>query len=173
MSSVSAHFQSERYIAPPNPITTFLRRIPAEKKSTSLTFVPCLNGIVKFSDEVSDDNNRKCCMSSLVYRFRECFAVAKLITLDNKSKSTKIPVHLDSLANESHEKNYHKNVFIELPQQTSDTDMLFFLLSAIKRRIGLDGKKLSTQLSNEFFPYTNSRERRWVQRRANIRSDVP
>ena len=30
--------------------------------------------------------------------------------------------------------------------------MLFFLLSAIKRRIGLDGKKLSTQLSNEFFP---------------------
>ena len=29
--------------------------------------------------------------------------------------------------------------------------MLFLLLSAIKRRIGLDGRKLSTQLSNEFF----------------------
>ena len=30
--------------------------------------------------------------------------------------------------------------------------MLFFLLSAIKRIIGLDGRKLSAQLSNEFFP---------------------
>ena len=152
MSFVSAHFQSDRYIAPPNPIAIFSGSIPAEDKSTTSAFVPCLNGIVKVSDEVIDDNNRKCRISSLVYRFRDCCAVAKLIGLDNKSISTKIPVHLVRLANESHEENYHKNVFYELPQQTSDADMLFFLLLAIKRRIGLDAKKPSTKLSNEFFP---------------------
>ena len=78
-----------RYIAPPNPIAHFPRSIPAEEKSNSLTFVPCMNGIVKVSDEVFDDNNRKCRISSLVYRFRDCCAVAKLIRLDNESISTK------------------------------------------------------------------------------------
>ena len=87
----------------------FLRSIPAEEKSTPLTFVPCMNGVVKVSDEVFDDNNRKCRISSLVYRFRDCCAVAKSIRLDNESISTKTPVRLVSLANESHEENYHKN----------------------------------------------------------------
>ena len=151
MSSVSAHFQSERYIASPNPIATLLGSIPAEERSTPLTFVPCLNGIVKVSDEVFYDNNRKCRISSLVYRFRDCCAVAKLIRLDNESISTRIPVRLVSLANESHEENYHKIVVFELPQQTSDADILFFLLSAIKRRIGLDGKKaLNTAVKRVF-----------------------
>ena len=117
-----------------------------------LTFVPGLNGIVKVSDEVFDDNNRKCRISSLVYRFRDYCAVAKLIRLHNESLSKKIPVLLVNLANENHEENYHKKVFFDLPQQTSDADILFFLLSSIKRRIGLDGKKTSIQLSDEFFP---------------------
>ena len=111
------------------------------------------------SSTLSDDNNRKCRIPSLVYRFGDCCAVAKLIRLDNESTSTKIPVRLVSLADESHEENYHKNVFFELPQQTSDADMLFFFLSAIKRRIGLDGKKPSTQLSNEFFSRKRAAEK--------------
>ena len=122
MSSVSAHFQSKRHNAPPNPIATFLRSIPGEEKLTPLTFDLCLNGIVKVPDEVFDNNNTKCRISSPVYRFRDRSAVAKLIRLDSESIST-IPVQLVSLANESHEENYHNNVFFELPQQTSDADM--------------------------------------------------
>ena len=141
MSSVSDNFQSERYIASSNPIATFLRSIPAYKKSRSLQFVPGMNGI-NVSDDDFDDNNRKCRRSSLVYRFCDCCAVAKLIRFDSKSISITIPVGLVSLANESHEENYHKNVFFELHQHTSDADVLFFLLSAMKRRIVMDDKKL-------------------------------
>ena len=84
--------------------------------------------------------------------YRDCCAVAKFKKLDNETISTKTSVHLVSLANESHAEHYHKNIFFELPQQTSIADMLFFLLSATKLWIALDGKMLSTQVSNGFFP---------------------
>ena len=67
-------------IAPSSPIDSFLRNLHIEKKL--LTVVPCLDEIVKVLDEVFDDNNRNCCISSLTYRFRYCCAVGKLVLYD-------------------------------------------------------------------------------------------